>query len=187
MAGLKEAVLSADKDGDEESLEKAMLALADFTLTHTVISFTERNGESEMVLGTGVFYLEGQYRRAAEEALDRARTEAAKAGNAGFGNAYGKVMDICDARARRYGWGYTAPYFNCIANELSGFPEGEVVSDQLTANIPPAALYRVSFVSPLVSWEPVTPVMLAIIALGILLAIRILVFTISRLGAKLLK
>ena len=187
MVELKNAVMEADQEGDDERLEQALLNLADFTLAHTVISFIERNGQQEMVLGTGIFYMEGQYRRAAEAALARAQEEVNQSGNTSFGDVYRQVMATCDERARRYGWGYTAPYFNCIASELAKFPEAEGISNQLTADIPPAALYRISFASPLIAWEPVAPVIVAIIGLLIFILVRIFIFIISRLGARFLK
>ncbi len=121
------------------------------TIAVQVVNMIERNGESHVVFGTGVFYLEHAYERDAQEALREA--EAAIGGdNNPNGNVFKQATDYCDPLAKQYGWGYSKPYFDCIMSELSKHPEMGELEDIRVALVPPASVYRVDFASPI--WFP---------------------------------
>ena len=69
MTELRAAVLVADEAGDLEALEENLARLQDYTFSHMVINVTESNGVQEVTFGTGPFYLEYSYQRAAEAAI----------------------------------------------------------------------------------------------------------------------
>ena len=57
MVSLRNEVLIADKEGDEEQLVKKMKNLHDFVTHHIIFNLIEDNGQRKIVFGTGPFYL----------------------------------------------------------------------------------------------------------------------------------
>ena len=70
MTELRDAVLQADADEDDEKLAAALTELRDYTFNNVVINVVEENGTQRITFGTGPFYLEHQYLRAAKKALE---------------------------------------------------------------------------------------------------------------------
>ena len=152
MVDLRNAVLEADELGDEEILREKLQALQDFTFTHVVVNVIERNGVQNIAFGTGPFYLEGQYLRAANTAIAEAESQLANDTNPN-GNIYAAVSAICRPQAIANGWAWNSPgYLNCWTSELAKYPAADELNSQLTANIPSTELFRYDFASPI--WAP---------------------------------
>lgn len=152
MVELRDAVIAADESGDTDALDKSLVALQEFVVSHVVVNVVETNGVQSITLGTGPFYLEHEYLRAAEAAITAAEQEFANDSNP-YGNIYGAVLGICQPLAIANGWAWNNPnYLNCWTEELAKYPAGGELSNQLTVQIPSTALYRREFASPI--WAP---------------------------------
>ncbi len=175
MVQLRTAVLEADASGDEAALSSSLQTLQDFVFTHTVINVVESNGVQSIVFGTGPFYLENQYRRAANAAIEAAESELSDDHNPN-GNIYAAVSAICRPLAISNGWSWNSPgYLDCWTSELAKYPASDNLDANLTANIPPTELYRRNFASPIWTF---TWAGLAIIASLILIAILVIRFVV---------
>ncbi len=152
MAELRDAVISADNLGDDALLQEKLQALQEFTFKHVVVNIIERNGTQNLTFGTGPFYLEGQYLRAANEAIAEAESQLANDSNPN-GNIYAAVSAICRPLALANGWAWNSPgYLNCWTSELDKYPAAEELNSQLTANVPSTELFRYDYASPI--WAP---------------------------------
>lgn len=152
MAELRDAVISADNLGDDALLQEKLQALQEFTFKHVVVNIVERNGTQNLTFGTGPFYLEGQYLRAANEAIAEAESQLANDSNPN-GNIYAAVSAICRPLALANGWAWNSPgYLNCWTSELDKYPAAEELNSQLTANVPSTELFRYDYASPI--WTP---------------------------------
>lgn len=152
MAELRDAVISADNLGDDVLLQEKLQALQEFTFKHVVVNIIERNGTQNLTFGTGPFYLEGQYLRAANEAIAEAESQLANDSNPN-GNIYAAVSAICRPLALANGWAWNSPgYLNCWTSELDKYPAAEELNSQLTANVPSTELFRYDYASPI--WAP---------------------------------
>lgn len=152
MAELRTAVFEADELGDEAILQEKILALQEFTFTHVVVNITERNGVQSLTFGTGPFYLEGQYLRAANAAIAEAEANLSDDSNPN-GNIYAAVSAICRPQAIANLWTWNSPgYLNCWTTELAKYPAADELNSQLTANVPSTELFRYNYASPI--WAP---------------------------------
>lgn len=152
MAELRDAVISADNLGDDALLQEKLQGLQEFTFKHVVVNIVERNGTQNLTFGTGPFYLEGQYLRAANEAIAEAESQLANDSNPN-GNIYAAVSAICRPLALANGWAWNSPgYLNCWTSELDKYPAAEELNSQLTANVPSTELFRYDYASPI--WAP---------------------------------
>ena len=152
MAELRDEVLAADELGDETILQEKLLALQEFTFKHVVVNVVERNGMQNITFGTGPFYLEGQYLRAANIAIAEAEDKLSDDSNPN-GNIYAAVSAICRPQAIANGWAWNSPgYLNCWTSELDKYPASEELNSQLTADVPPTELFRYNYASPI--WAP---------------------------------
>ncbi len=152
MTELRDAVLAADESEDDAAVATALDELRTFTFSHIVINVVEENGRQQVTFGTGPFYLEHQYLRAANEALAAAEAELADDANPN-GNIYQAAADVCVPDAIAHGWNWTTPeYVNCMVGELQKYPAAEELSDQIVANLPSTELFRVNYASPV--WTP---------------------------------
>ena len=187
MVELKDKVLEADKNGTEEEITVALLALKEYTLTHVVVNVIEENGEERIIFGTGQFYLEQQYVRTAKAELARAEAALEGAGENPNGNIFQKAAQTCDALALRYGWGFSKPYIDCMTRELDKFPSMDAIEDYKQAMIPPTALYRRNFASPL--WRPDATgfVVLTCLILIVAILIRLIIWITLRIALVLMK
>lgn len=134
MIQRREAVMSADAQGDSEVLQSRLYDL-------------QRHAASHMNADTGVIYLQASYDRAAEAAKQRAESETQ-----GGSNIYKKIEEeVCGPRARANGWRWPdARYIACQRTELAKYPAAEQGSGAVT--LPNKELFRHSFVSPV--WSP---------------------------------
>ena len=72
MTELRDAVLKADESEDDEAIMKTLGELKNFVFSNIVINIVDENGAQKITFGTGPFYLEHQYIRAANAALKEA-------------------------------------------------------------------------------------------------------------------
>lgn len=152
MVELRDAVIAADNLGDDTILQEKLQALQEFTFTHVVVNITERNGIQKLAFGTGPFYLENQYLRAANEAIAEAEGQLSDDSNPN-GNIYAAVSAICRPQALANGWAWNSPgYLNCWTTELDKYPAAAELNSQLTANVPSTELFRYDYASPI--WAP---------------------------------
>ena len=147
MMQRREAVLAADKAGNVETIQSRLYDLQRYSAEHM-------NSE------TGVFYLEQQYRRDAQKAVD-----AAKSDDNPNGNINAKAEAVC--RPQYTVW--SPAYVQCFTDELSKYPPSPDPTQNVT--LPSTSLYRYSFTSPL--WSPDFAGLAVIVCLVILLMIVI--------------
>lgn len=164
MADRREAVLAADKNENREQLENRLMELKNYVFSH-------------MNSSTDEFYLQYTYEKDAQAILEAAR-QAADAANPN-GNVYKKASDYCDPLAQRFGWGYSAPYFNCITEQLMQYEAAGEVQDKVV--LPNTELYRLSYVSPL--WTPSwSGLVVAIcVILSVVIIIKLFIYIILRI------
>ena len=72
MAEMRDDVLNADAAEDDAAVEENLSKLKEFTVSNMVINVVDDNGTQKITFGTGPFYLEHQYIRAANNALAEA-------------------------------------------------------------------------------------------------------------------
>ena len=173
MARLREEVMAADEEGNDEKIEKSLKELHAFTLKHIVFNTVEENGLEKITFGTGPFYLEHQYLRKANESIAKAKEEIEKNASNPYGNVYKKVAEICDARSRANHWGFNARYIQCYQDELAKYPAEAQMDAYGAAILPSTELFRYEYSSPL--WYPCGSGILILICVILLL---ILVFRI---------
>lgn len=153
MSDLRHAVLDADAANDDTAIQESLIKLQDFVFSHVVINVTESNGTQSIVFGTGPFYLENQYLRAANAAIEAAEANLANDQNPN-GNIYAAVSAICKPLAIENGWAWNSPgYLDCWTSELDKYPTSdELSSNLLVADLPSTELFRINYASPL--WAP---------------------------------
>ncbi len=178
MSGLKQAVMDADAQNDDEAIAEALFRLQSFTRTHIIFNYFDENGEQKIIFGTGAFYLENQYNRKANEALKIAQDKISQqSGNMNEYNVHKKVAEICDAQAIRYGWRYpNINYINCFVNELAKYPEADQLTVAASANLPSTDLFRYDYASPM--WYPCASglVVLVCVILFIVVLVRFIIW-----------
>lgn len=193
MTELRDAVLEADaKIGEAEGEEQAVQAetdlanaltnLKEFVFHNIVINIIEENGEQKITFGTGPFYLEHQYLRAATKALEEAEVKLSGDNNP-YGNIYGEAGEVCRAEAINNGWSWDSPEFiNCMLYEIGKYPSADEIHDTIIASLPSTELYRRNYASPV--WAPtLTGFLLLLIAIiMIVIIIRIIIWIVLRLA-----
>ena len=207
MQDLKTAVLEADRageddegklpDGEEKRSQEEITAdiaekvkeLKAFTESHTVLNFLDKNGNTELVFGTGPFYLEHQYNRLAYAALQKAQELASQISDDNpNGNIYAVANEVCRPQAIRNGWRWnSAQYIACMTGEIAKYPVTDYITEQISASIPPTALFRYDFVSPV--WSPTLSGLFVLLSalLIIIIIIRIVSWIFLRVALLFLK
>lgn len=183
MAEMRDAVLAADEEeaSDEEIAEK-LKALKEYTVSNMVINVVDDNGEQKITFGTGPFYLEHQYIRAANRALAEAEKNIASDANPN-GNIYALASETCRAQAIANGWTWDNPnYINCMVSEIQKYPAADEIQDKIIASLPSTELYRWDFAAPI--WAPtLTGFMILItIILIVVIFIRFLIWAFLHLA-----
>jgi hypothetical protein len=174
------AVLAADEKGDDAAIATALSDLKSFTFTHITINIIEKNGTQSLIFGTGPFYLQQQYIKKATAELEKAKSALSDDANPN-GNVFQKATDVCDPLAKQYRWGYSKPYFDCILTELDKYPASTAIVDFQQALIPPTALYRHDYASPI--WYPTLAGFSILLSLILIVVIftRLLIYTALRI------
>ena len=182
MTELRDAVMAADEGEDDEAIEQALVALKEFVFSNIVVNVVEENGVQRVTFGTGPFYLEHQYIRAANKALDEA--EAALTGDTNpNGNIYAMASEVCRAAAIQNGWTWSSPeYINCMVSEIQKYPAADEIQDTIIATLPSTELYRHNYASPV--WAPTLSglVLLVIMIIIVVILIRAIIWMILRLS-----
>ncbi len=193
MSELRDGVLNADVElgaavSEEQAVEsEAKLAetlanLKEFVFSSIVINIVDDNGAQRITFGTGPFYLEHQYIRAANKALREAETKLTGDGNPN-GNIYGQAGEVCRAAAIANGWNWdSAGYINCMLDEIAKYPSAGEIQDKIIAALPSTELYRRNYASPI--WAPTLTGFLLLITLAVIIVIivRIIIWIVLRLA-----
>ena len=171
MAELRDAVMAADEAEDEEAVKDGLEKLKDFVFNNIVIHVVDDNGEQRVTFGTGPFYLEHMYLRAANAALAEAEQNVGNDGNPN-GNVYALASGVCQPQAIANGWSWNdANYINCMMSEIQKYPAADDLQDSLMANLPSTELYRKNYASPI--WAPSFTGLMILITLIIIVVIFI--------------
>jgi hypothetical protein len=128
MVQRREAVLQADKAASGEEIINRLYDLQRYSAAH-------------MNADTGPFYLEQQYRRDAQKAVDAAKNDDNPNGNINV-----KAEAVC--KPQYIVW--SPQYVQCFTDELAKYPPSPDPVQNVT--LPSTALYRQDFNSPL--WSP---------------------------------
>ena len=128
MVQRRDAVLAADKTGDESTTQSRLYDLQRYVFEHANAS-------------TGPFYLEYQYRRDVQKAVDAASND-----NNPNGNINAKAEAVC--RPQFEVW--SQAYVQCFTDELAKYPPSSNPAENVT--LPKTDLYRHEYNSPL--WSP---------------------------------
>lgn len=173
MSDLRSAVLEADAADNDAAIDSGLRALQDFVFSHIVINVVENNGVQSIVFGTGPFYLEHQYLRAANAAIEASESELANDANPN-GNIYAAAQSVCRPLAIANNWAWNSPgYLECWTTELAKYPTTDSLDTELTANVPSTELYRHNYASPI--WAP------SFAGWAVLLCVIIFVIVVTRI------
>lgn len=152
MTELRDAVLTADAAENDEEIAQALDALKSFVFSNIVVNVVDNNGRQEISFGTGPFYLEHQYIRAANKALAEAEATISSDSNPN-GNIYQMASEVCQPQAIANGWSWNdANYINCMVGEIQKYPAADELNGTIAASLPSTELYRKNYASPI--WAP---------------------------------
>lgn len=193
MTELRNEVLSIDaeisnEESDEETqisdekLADALIKLKEFVFSNIIVNVVEENGVQELIFGTGPFYLEHQYLRAATKALSEAESMVASDNNP-HGNIYAAAGEYCRGQAYANGWSWnSAGYINCMMGEINKYPASDELSNEIVAKLPSTELYRKNYASPV--WAPTFTgwMILVTIILIVVILIRLIIWIVLRLS-----
>lgn len=187
MIELRTAVLTADENENDEEIRESLERLKEYVFSNIVINIVDDNGLKRITFGTGPFYLEHQYIRAANEELER--VEASLSGDSNpNGNIYQMASDVCRPQAIANGWTWNDPnYINCMMGEIQKYPAMDDLQDIVVATLPSKELYRHNYASPL--WAPTFTGFMLLLTLLIIVVIliRAIVWLILRLSLLFLR
>ena len=171
MTELRDAVLEADKNENDEEIAQSLEKLKDFVFSNIVINIVDDNGAQKITFGPGPFYLEHQYIRAANKALEEAEKKMAADENPN-GNIYQMASEVCRPQAITNGWSWNDPnYINCMVGEIQKYPAADEINDTIAASLPSTELYRKNYASPI--WAPTLTGLMLLITLIIIVVIFI--------------
>ena len=182
MVELRDAVLAADAAEDDAAIQSSLVALQEFVVSHIVVNIAEQNGVQSIIFGTGPFYLEHQYLRAANAAIEAAEAEVVDDSNP-YGNIYAAVSAICRPLAIQNGWAWNSqPYLDCWTSHLAEYPASDNLEVNLTANVPSTELFRHNYASPI--WAPTAAgwVILLCILLALVIIVRFVIWLILKIA-----
>lgn len=128
MLERRQAVLDADQQGDKLVIQNRLYDLQRYVSSHMNANLD------------GGIYLEHQYGRDRQAAIDA----AANSGNSS-GNIYKQITDAC--RAQYSAW---SPYFQCVTDRLNA--SAPATDPMQSVVLPKLELYKYDFASPL--WSP---------------------------------
>ncbi len=181
MVELRDEVIAADESDNDERLQKALIELQKYTVSHVVVNVVETNGVQNVTFGTGVFYLENQYLRAANAAIEDAQNRLLDDSNPN-GNIYAAASAVCRPQAIANGWRWTDQrHLDCWMNELAKYPAADNLETNFTANVPSTELYRREFDSPIWAPSPAGWAMLACFIIIVIIAIRLIIWCVVKI------
>ena len=171
MTELRDAVLTADESDDDTEIASALEELKSFVFSNIVVNVVDENGRQKVTFGTGPFYLEHQYIRAANKALEEAEKTIADDSNPN-GNVYALASDVCSPQAIANGWTWNdANFINCMVGEIQKYPAADEINDTIAASLPSTELYRKEYAGPV--WAPTLAGFMILITLVIIVVIFI--------------
>lgn len=182
MAELRSAVLTADEEEDDKKISEALEELKDFVFSNIVINVVDDNGLQKVTFGTGPFYLEHQYIRTANAALEEAEKKLNSDSNPN-GNIYQLASNVCRPQAIQSGWTWNDPnYINCMMTEIQKYPAADEIQDKIIASLPSTELYRKNYASPV--WAPTVAgfMLLITVVIIVVIFIRAIIWIILRLS-----
>ncbi|MBQ8985427.1 hypothetical protein IJ076_02700 [Candidatus Saccharibacteria bacterium] len=182
MTELRDAVLAADAENDDVKIESGLIELKEFVFSNIIVNVIEDNGEQKVGFGTGPFYLEHQYLRAAQAALADAEAKMTSDANPN-GNIYGMAGETCRALALANGWTWdNVNFINCMMTEINKYPSASEIQDTIVAALPSTELFRHNYASPV--WTPSFAGWFILITLVIIVVIfiKIVIWVILRLS-----
>lgn len=182
MTELRDAVLAADEAEDDEEISRTLEELKRFVFSNIVINVVDDNGIQKISFGTGPFYLEHQYVRAANVALKEAQAKLEADGNPN-GNVYALASDVCSPIAVQNGWTWDdSRFINCMLTEINKYPAADEIQDRIIASLPSTELYRKNYASPV--WAPTLSGFLILLTIIIIVVIfiRVVIWIILRLS-----
>lgn len=164
MVERRDAVMAADKAGDNQIIEQRLYDLQRYVSAH-------------MNTDPGKIPLEYSYKRAYDQAFNDFQQNIASQSN---NDTVAKIREYCDAQAQQGGWGrftVTADprYVSCINEQWDSYPAASQVDYTFTA--PSTAPYYHTFLSP--TWSPDFPGWTLVICGLILLVIIIRLATLG--------
>ena len=185
MSKLRQAVLDADVVGNQEDISSGLKELEDYVFSHIVVSVLDDNGNQKIIFGTGPFYLEQSYIRAANAAIESAENTLVDDSNPN-GNIYEAVRQVCQPLAQQNGWNsHQQEYLDCWTSELAKYPATETLnSGVISANVPSTELFRYEFASPLFVPTAAGLVMLICAIILIIIVVRFAVWLILKIALK---
>lgn len=182
MVDLRDAVLKADEKEDDEALSKSLEELKSFVFNNIVINVVDDNGGQKIMFGTGPFYLEHTYIRAANKALKEAEEKMAADGNPN-GNIYAAASEVCKAAAIANGWSWDNPNFiNCMVSEIEKYPAADELSSDIASSLPSTELYRKNYASPLFTFSVSGVMLFFTVLIIVVLLFRLIAWIILRLA-----
>jgi len=156
MVERRNAVISADENGDEQSIISRLYDLQRYVSNHMNTD-----------MGGGM-YLEASYKRDSQAAYD----QAAKDSNPN-GNIYKKAQEVCAPQFSRYSY----QYLQCTTGELAKYPSANELVDSIKA--PKADNYKHDFASPTWSsdfagWSVLVTVLIGLMILARFVSLLVL-------------
>ena len=182
MTELRQAALDADAADDDVAIEETLTNLKEFVFSNIVVNVREDNGVERITFGTGPFYMEHQYLRAAQTALEAAEAKLNSDANPN-GNIYGMAGETCRALALANGWTWdNANFINCMVSEINKYPAAADIQDTIIAALPSTELFRHDYASPV--WAPSLAGWMLLLTLVIVLVIvvKIIIWVVLRLS-----
>ena len=171
MVELRTNVIVADEAEDDEKVAEELTKLKEFVFSNIVVNVVENNGVQSITFGTGPFYLEHQYIRAANVALEEAKKTITSDSNPN-GNVYLMASEVCQPQAIANGWTWNdINFINCMMTEINKYPAADEIQDKIIASLPSTELYRKNYASPI--WAPTLSGFLILITLIIIAVIII--------------
>ena len=151
MVERRNAVISADEKGDEQTTIARLYDLQRYVSSHMNTD-----------MGGGM-YLEASYKRDTQEAYDKAAVD-----DNPNGNIYKKAQDVCAPQFSRYSY----QYLQCTTGELAKYP---AASDLVTSvKAPKADNYKHDFISPVWSTDFAGLSVLATTVIGLMIVTRMI-------------
>ncbi|MBR2658923.1 hypothetical protein IKG28_02705 [Candidatus Saccharibacteria bacterium] len=181
MTELRDAVMTADEAGNEEEIVENLTKLRQYVASNIVINIVDDNGAQKIMFGTGPFYLEHSYLKAANKALEEAEAKMSGDNNP-YGNVYGQAGEVCRAQALQYGWTWdNVNFINCMLTEIGKYPAADEIQDTIIASLPSTELYRHNYASPI--WAPTFTgfMLLFTLIIVVVIFIRMIIWVVLRL------
>lgn len=182
MTELRDAVMAADEAEDEEAVAENLEKLKDYVFNNIVINVVDDNGNQRVTFGTGPFYLEHMYLRAANAALEEAKNSVVDDENPN-GNVYAAASAVCQPQAIANGWDWDNPnYISCMMGEIQKYPAADELQSNIKAKIPSTELYRKNYASPVWASSFTGFMILLTLVIIVVILIRIVWWVILRLS-----